>query len=111
MTVLGARRYGYPVIPRDTRPGPSSCASPFPDEDGDLIAFSSDEELELAMPYVRDGVFRVYIKGTAGRLRRAWRVSAERFLAALPKREKPALALPRVLKGLVETVASAGEVK
>ncbi|NWR44443.1 SQSTM protein, partial [Regulus satrapa] len=34
----------------------------FPDEDGDLIAFSSDEELELAMPYVRDGVFRVYIK-------------------------------------------------
>ncbi|XP_050569667.1 sequestosome-1 isoform X5 [Cygnus atratus] len=32
------------------------------DEDGDLIAFSSDEELELAMPYVRDGVFRVYIK-------------------------------------------------
>ncbi|XP_069725244.1 sequestosome-1 isoform X2 [Phaenicophaeus curvirostris] len=32
------------------------------DEDGDLIAFSSDEELELAMPYVRDGVLRVYIK-------------------------------------------------
>uniref|UniRef100_A0A8B9TSS7 Sequestosome 1 n=1 Tax=Anas platyrhynchos TaxID=8839 RepID=A0A8B9TSS7_ANAPL len=32
------------------------------DEDGDLIAFSSDEELELAMPFVRDGVFRVYIK-------------------------------------------------
>ncbi|XP_066185241.1 sequestosome-1 isoform X3 [Sylvia atricapilla] len=34
----------------------------YKDEDGDLIAFSSDEELELAMPYVRDGVFRVYIK-------------------------------------------------
>ncbi|XP_053935850.1 sequestosome-1 isoform X2 [Cuculus canorus] len=32
------------------------------DEDGDLIAFSTDEELEMAMPYVRDGVFRVYIK-------------------------------------------------
>ncbi|KGL74834.1 Sequestosome-1, partial [Tinamus guttatus] len=33
-----------------------------PDEDGDLIAFSSDEELELALPYVQDGVLRVYIK-------------------------------------------------
>lgn len=63
------------------------------------------------MPYVRDGVFRVYIKGTAAQLRRAWRVSAQRFLAALPKREKPALALPRVLEGLVKAAASAGEVK
>ncbi|NWU36909.1 SQSTM protein, partial [Hylia prasina] len=34
----------------------------YKDEDGDLIAFSTDEELELAMPYVRDGVFRVYVK-------------------------------------------------
>ncbi|NXM25283.1 SQSTM protein, partial [Oxyruncus cristatus] len=34
----------------------------YKDEEGDLVAFSSDEELELAMPYVRDGVFRVYIK-------------------------------------------------
>ncbi|KAM6251787.1 sequestosome-1 isoform 3-T3 [Porphyrio hochstetteri] len=34
----------------------------YKDEDGDLIAFSSDEELEMAMPYVQDGVFRVYIK-------------------------------------------------
>ncbi|KAM6408569.1 sequestosome-1 isoform 2-T2 [Rhynochetos jubatus] len=34
----------------------------YKDEDGDLIAFSTDEELEMAMPYVRDGVFRVYIK-------------------------------------------------
>ncbi|XP_025919141.1 sequestosome-1 isoform X6 [Apteryx rowi] len=34
----------------------------YKDEDGDLIAFSSDEELELAMPYVQDGVLRVYIK-------------------------------------------------
>ncbi|KFO96401.1 Sequestosome-1, partial [Calypte anna] len=32
------------------------------DEDGDLIAFSTDEELGMAMPYVQDGVFRVYIK-------------------------------------------------
>lgn len=105
---LGVRGSGYPVTPRDTRPGPSSCASPFPDEDGDLIAFSTDEELELAMPYVQDGVFRVYIKGTAAQLRRGQRVSAERFLAALPKRDKPALALLRVLKGLVEAAASAG---
>lgn len=29
--------------------------------------FSSDEELELAMPFVRDGVFRVYIKGNGSR--------------------------------------------
>lgn len=78
MADLGERGSGYPVTPRDARPGPSSCASPFPDEDGDLIAFSSDEELELAMPCVRDGVFRVYIKGTAAQLRRARRVSAER---------------------------------
>ncbi|XP_065590833.1 sequestosome-1 isoform X2 [Cyrtonyx montezumae] len=34
----------------------------YKDEDGDLIAFSTDEELDMAMPYVRDGVFRVYIK-------------------------------------------------
>ncbi|XP_017583580.1 PREDICTED: sequestosome-1 isoform X2 [Corvus brachyrhynchos] len=34
----------------------------YKDEDGDLIAFSTDEELELAMPYVQGGVFRVYIK-------------------------------------------------
>ncbi|XP_068265565.1 sequestosome-1 isoform X2 [Nyctibius grandis] len=34
----------------------------YKDEDGDLIAFSTDEELEMAMPYVQDGVFRVYIK-------------------------------------------------
>ncbi|XP_071614547.1 sequestosome-1 isoform X3 [Heliangelus exortis] len=34
----------------------------YKDEDGDLIAFSTDEELQMAMPYVQDGVFRVYIK-------------------------------------------------
>ncbi|XP_065500380.1 sequestosome-1 isoform X3 [Caloenas nicobarica] len=34
----------------------------YKDEDGDLIAFSTDEELEMAMPYVQDGIFRVYIK-------------------------------------------------
>ncbi|XP_043346859.1 sequestosome-1 isoform X2 [Dermochelys coriacea] len=33
-----------------------------PDEDGDMIAFSSDEELKMALPYVKDGIFRIYIK-------------------------------------------------
>uniref|UniRef100_A0A8C8VNY1 Sequestosome 1 n=1 Tax=Pelusios castaneus TaxID=367368 RepID=A0A8C8VNY1_9SAUR len=27
-----------------------------------MIAFSSDEELKLALPYVKDGIFRIYIK-------------------------------------------------
>lgn len=49
------------------------------------------------MPYVRDGVFRVYIKGRAARLR--WgSVSA---FGSAPERENPALALPRVLRGLL----------
>lgn len=33
------------------------------DEDGDLVAFSSDEELTMAMAYVKDDLFRIYIKG------------------------------------------------
>lgn len=33
------------------------------DEDGDLVAFSSDEELTMAMAYVKDDIFRIYIKG------------------------------------------------
>lgn len=33
------------------------------DEDGDLVAFSSDEELSMAMSYVKDDIFRIYIKG------------------------------------------------
>ncbi|XP_014323347.2 sequestosome-1 isoform X4 [Myotis lucifugus] len=32
------------------------------DEDGDLVAFSSDEELTMAMAYVKDDLFRIYIK-------------------------------------------------
>ncbi|KAI2540512.1 sequestosome 1, partial [Homo sapiens] len=32
------------------------------DEDGDLVAFSSDEELTMAMSYVKDDIFRIYIK-------------------------------------------------
>lgn len=35
------------------------------DEDGDLVAFSSDEELTMAMSYVKDDIFRIYIKGTS----------------------------------------------
>ncbi|XP_038268618.1 sequestosome-1 isoform X3 [Dermochelys coriacea] len=34
----------------------------YKDEDGDMIAFSSDEELKMALPYVKDGIFRIYIK-------------------------------------------------
>ncbi|XP_066470119.1 sequestosome-1 [Tiliqua scincoides] len=34
----------------------------YKDEDGDMIAFSSDEELRLALPCVKDGIFRIYIK-------------------------------------------------
>ncbi|KAL8212053.1 UNVERIFIED_CONTAM: hypothetical protein K2H54_035864 [Gekko kuhli] len=34
----------------------------YKDEDGDMVAFSSDEELQLAMPYVKDGIFRIYVK-------------------------------------------------
>lgn len=28
-----------------------------------MVAFSSDEELKLALPCVKDGIFRIYIKG------------------------------------------------
>ncbi|XP_054245254.1 sequestosome-1 isoform X2 [Indicator indicator] len=41
---------------------PAAFRMHYKDEDGDLIAFSTDEELEMAMPYVQDGVFRVYVK-------------------------------------------------
>ncbi|XP_067423275.1 sequestosome-1 isoform X4 [Emydura macquarii macquarii] len=34
----------------------------YKDEDGDMIAFSSDDELKMALPYVKDGIFRIYIK-------------------------------------------------
>ncbi|XP_069754075.1 sequestosome-1 isoform X2 [Narcine bancroftii] len=32
------------------------------DEEGDMIAFSSDDELSMALSYLRDGTFRVYIR-------------------------------------------------
>uniref|UniRef100_A0A286XDK6 Sequestosome-1 n=1 Tax=Cavia porcellus TaxID=10141 RepID=A0A286XDK6_CAVPO len=49
--------------------GPGACeqllcrvAAHYRDEDGDLVAFSSDEELMMAMSYVKDDIFRIYIK-------------------------------------------------
>lgn len=35
----------------------------FPDEEGDLVAFSTDEELNMGLENLNEGVFRVYIKG------------------------------------------------
>lgn len=45
-------------------PGFDDCLLNHTDEDGDLVAFSSDEELTMAMSYVKDDIFRIYIKGT-----------------------------------------------
>nr|XP_042139858.1 sequestosome-1 isoform X2 [Peromyscus maniculatus bairdii] len=41
---------------------PGGFQAHYRDEDGDLVAFSSDEELTMAMPYVKDDIFRIYIK-------------------------------------------------
>ncbi|TFK09627.1 cadherin-13 [Platysternon megacephalum] len=41
---------------------PGTFQMNYKDEDGDMIAFSSDEELKMALPYVKDGIFRIYIK-------------------------------------------------
>ncbi|XP_066199398.1 sequestosome-1 isoform X3 [Saccopteryx leptura] len=41
---------------------PGSFQAHYRDEDGDLVAFSSDEELTMAMLYVKDDIFRIYIK-------------------------------------------------
>ncbi|TEA35387.1 hypothetical protein DBR06_SOUSAS21310012 [Sousa chinensis] len=46
----------FPVL----RPG--GFQAHYRDEDGDLVAFSSDEELKMAMSYVKDDIFRIYIK-------------------------------------------------
>lgn len=34
-----------------------------PDEDGDLVAFSSDDELVMGLGCIKDNTFRLYIKG------------------------------------------------
>ncbi|XP_049634214.1 sequestosome-1 isoform X2 [Suncus etruscus] len=41
---------------------PGGFQAHYRDEDGDLVAFSSEEELNMALTYVKDGLFRVYIK-------------------------------------------------
>ncbi|XP_017206323.1 sequestosome-1 isoform X2 [Oryctolagus cuniculus] len=41
---------------------PGGFQAHYRDEDGDLVAFSSDEELTMAMCYVKDDIFRIYIK-------------------------------------------------
>lgn len=41
---------------------PGGFQAHYRDEDGDLVAFSSDEELTMAMAYVKDDIFRIYIK-------------------------------------------------
>uniref|UniRef100_A0A8C5IBP6 PB1 domain-containing protein n=1 Tax=Gouania willdenowi TaxID=441366 RepID=A0A8C5IBP6_GOUWI len=35
----------------------------YKDEDGDLVAFSSDEELVMALTFMKDETFRLYVKG------------------------------------------------
>lgn len=34
------------------------------DEDGDLVAFSSDDELMMGLGCTKDDTFRIFIKGT-----------------------------------------------
>ncbi|XP_038626765.1 sequestosome-1 [Tachyglossus aculeatus] len=41
---------------------PGTFQAYYRDEDGDMIAFSSDEELNMALPYVKDNILRIYIK-------------------------------------------------
>lgn len=51
------------LCPTETRWVLTCCLLNNLDEDGDLVAFSSDEELTMAMSYVKDDIFRIYIKG------------------------------------------------
>ena len=36
----------------------------FPDEDGDMIAFSTDDELMMGLTCIKDDTFRLFIKGS-----------------------------------------------
>ncbi|XP_061473308.1 sequestosome-1 isoform X2 [Rhineura floridana] len=47
---------------RNSAAAPGAFQMYYKDADGDMIAFSSDEELKLALPCVKDGIFRVYVK-------------------------------------------------
>lgn len=38
------------------------------DEDGDLVAFSSDDELMMGLACMKDNTFRIFLKGTAARM-------------------------------------------
>ncbi|XP_014905995.1 sequestosome-1 [Poecilia latipinna] len=40
----------------------STCSLFYKDEDGDLVAFSSDDELMMGLSYVKDATFRLYIR-------------------------------------------------
>ncbi|XP_056667705.1 sequestosome-1 isoform X4 [Monodelphis domestica] len=41
---------------------PGGFQAYYRDEDGDLIAFSSDEELGMAMCYIKEDILRIYVK-------------------------------------------------
>lgn len=43
------------------------------DEDGDMIAFSSDEELMMGLTMVKDDTFRIFIKGKVHRFHYLYR--------------------------------------
>ncbi|XP_027865436.1 LOW QUALITY PROTEIN: sequestosome-1 [Xiphophorus couchianus] len=40
----------------------STCSLFYKDEDGDLVAFSSDDELMMGLSFVKDATFRLYIR-------------------------------------------------
>uniref|UniRef100_A0A9L0RXB4 Sequestosome 1 n=2 Tax=Equus TaxID=9789 RepID=A0A9L0RXB4_HORSE len=56
---VGSFGSGVPQRPMQPLPTPAAWLA---DEDGDLVAFSSDEELTMALSYVKDDIFRIYIK-------------------------------------------------
>ncbi|XP_078267788.1 sequestosome-1 isoform X3 [Rhinoraja longicauda] len=42
----------------------------YKDEEGDMVAFSTDDELSMALSYLQEGTFRVYIKAQGENLRK-----------------------------------------
>ncbi|XP_074865668.1 sequestosome-1 [Carettochelys insculpta] len=51
----------FPVLLR-AGAAPGAFQLHYKDEDGDMVAFSSDEELRMALLFVKDGIFRIYLK-------------------------------------------------
>ncbi|KAJ7316414.1 hypothetical protein JRQ81_002576 [Phrynocephalus forsythii] len=47
---------------RNSAAAPGAFQMYYKDEDGDMVAFSTDDELKLALPCVKDGIFRIYVK-------------------------------------------------